>query len=189
MEKIAQEEERLHIEMKQLKKQLVPDARLVACTKKRVFDADRVYHHTFLTMAIPTALLLLLCILYYAAYARPTANALYTQTIQQQKMQKKQAKTEAMTEQEKKEIYEYAGQEQGFTKKQIALFYQKGKVSTSQTLCKSRIGIVTAKITIETVTVCQYGSATIRLYEDKTAYRYKRCSKGWKLIQETIEQL
>ena len=58
MGKITKEEEKLFAEMKQLKKQIVPDAHLIEQTKKRVFDEDKVYHHTFLMIAIPTALIL-----------------------------------------------------------------------------------------------------------------------------------
>ena len=88
MGKITKEEEKLFAEMKQLKKQIVPDAHLIEQTKKRVFDEDKVYHHTFLMIAIPTALILFLAGLYYFAYARPTASLLYEQTIQQEKKAK-----------------------------------------------------------------------------------------------------
>ena len=77
MGKITKEEEKLFAEMKQLKKQIVPDAHLIEQTKKRVFDEDKVYHHTFLMIAIPTTLILFLAGLYYFAYARPTASLLY----------------------------------------------------------------------------------------------------------------
>ena len=42
MGKITKEEEKLFAEMKQLKKQIVPDAHLIEQTKKRVFDEDKV---------------------------------------------------------------------------------------------------------------------------------------------------
>jgi len=45
-----------------------------------------------------------------------------------------------MTATEEKELYENAGQEQGLTKKQIDQLHQKGKKSTSSSLCKSVIG-------------------------------------------------
>ena len=189
MGKITKEEEKLFAEMKQLKKQIVPDAYLIEQTKKRVFDEDKVYHHTFLMIAIPTALILFLAGLYYFAYARPTASLLYEQTIQQEKKQKNDMQTEIMTATEEKELYENAGQEQGLTKKQIDQLHQKGKKSTSSSLCKSVIGIRKAKITIETVTICKYGSVSIRLYEDRTSYQYERGSGGWHLTQQTIEQL
>lgn len=95
--------------------------------EKRVFDEDKVYHHTFLMIAIPTTLILFLAGLYYFAYARPTASLLYEQTIQQEKKQKKNMQTETMTATEEKELYENAGQEQGLTKKQIDQLHQKGK--------------------------------------------------------------
>ena len=189
MGKITKEEEKLFAEMKQLKKQIVPDAHLIEQTKKRVFDEDKLYHHTFLMIAIPTTLILFLAGLYYFAYARPTASLLYEQTIQQEKKQKKNMQTETMTATEEKELYENAGQEQGLTKKQIDQLHQKGKKSTSSSLCKSVIGIRKAKITIETVTICKYGSVSIRLYEDQTSYQYERGSGGWHLTQQTIEQL
>lgn len=109
MGKITKEEEKLFAEMKQLKKQIVPDAHLIEQTKKRVFDEDKVYHHTFLMIAIPTTLILFLAGLYYFAYARPTASLLYEQTIQQEKKQKKNMQTETMTATEEKELYENAG--------------------------------------------------------------------------------
>lgn len=188
MGKITKEEEKLFAEMKQLKKQIVPDAHLIEQTKKRVFDEDKVYHHTFLMIAIPTTLILFLAGLYYFAYARPTASLLYEQTIQQEKKQKKNMQTETMTATEEKELYENARQEQGLTKKQIVSCIKREK-STSSSLCKSVIGIRKAKITIETVTICKYGSVSIRLYEDRTSYQYERGSGGWHLTQQTIEQL
>lgn len=183
-------DEELLLQMKQLQEQIVPSETLIEKTKEKVYDEDRVYHHVFLWIAVPVVCIAVLAAVYYFAYARPTAQTLYTTVVEQEKYSKQKKSIEnTLTEAEENEIYAAAGEQAELSEKEIQLLREKGKEHTDKKMSINRIGINRAKITVTTVTNCVYKDLSMVLYQDKTSYTFARTAKGWKLIEESIEEL
>lgn len=190
MMKQMREEEKWLLQMKQLQKQIAPTEELIEKTKKRVRDEDKIYRHVFMWVAVPVICVVAVIALYYLAYARPTAQKLFTTVIQQEEQTKKSRTAEnTLTETEKTEMYHAAGEQAGLSQEEVEQLQNKGKEYTDRRMNINWIGISCAKITVTTVTSCVYGKVSMVLYQDKTSYTFARTAGKWKMIEENIEEI